>query len=298
MSKLITAVIQQAMTPDKAANLAESKRLVTEAARAGAQLILLPELHATRYFCQWETADNFSLAEALDGPTAQQLSQWAAECKIILIGSIFEKRAPGIFHNTALVFDEQGQRVGYYRKMHIPHDPGFYEKYYFTPGENPLGFSPISVGPLKLGVLVCWDQWFPEAARIMALKGAQLLLYPTAIGWDPNDSAEEQQRQTDAWITIQRSHAVANHLPVLVANRCGFEEDPTGALSGSQFWGNSFIAGPQGEVLQQANASDSQFLLAEIDLARTEKLRQIWPYFRDRRIDAYGELLDRYSATP
>lgn len=295
MSKLITAVVQQAMTPDKATNLAESKKLIADAARSGAQLILLPELHATRYFCQWETPDNFSLAENLEGPTAQQLSQWAAEYKIILIGSIFEKRAPGIFHNTALVFNAQGERVGFYRKMHIPHDPGFYEKYYFTPGENPLGFSPISANSINCGVLICWDQWFPEAARIMALKGAQLLLYPTAIGWDPNDTIEEQQRQKEAWITIQRSHAIANHLPVLTANRCGFEEDPTAILAGTQFWGNSFIAGPQGEILQQANASDSKTLLAEIDFARTEQLRQIWPYFRDRRIDAYGELLERYS---
>lgn len=295
MSKLIAAVIQQAMYQDKLINLAESKRLVAEAALSGAQLVLLPELHATRYFCQWETPDNFSLAESLDGPTAQQLSQWAAEFNLILVGSIFEKRAPGIYHNTALVFNPQGERAGYYRKMHIPHDPGFYEKYYFTPGENRAGFTPITVGPLKLGVLICWDQWFPEAARIMALKGANLLLYPTAIGWDPNDSTEEQQRQKEAWITIQRSHAIANHLPLLAANRCGFEEDPTHALSGSQFWGNSFIAGPQGEFLQQANASDSQILLAEIDLSRTETLRQVWPYFRDRRIDAYDELLTRYA---
>ncbi len=298
MQNITTAVIQQIMTPDKSVNLAKSKQFVAEAAHSGAQLVLLPELHATRYFCQWETPDNFSLAEPLEGFTAQQLSQWAAEFKIILIGSIFEKRAAGIYHNTALVFNAEGQRVGFYRKMHIPHDPGFYEKYYFTPGENSLGFSPISVGPLKLGVLVCWDQWFPEAARIMALKGAQLLLYPTAIGWDIHDTAQQQQRQTDAWTTIQRSHAVANHLPVLVANRCGFEEDPTHTLAGTQFWGHSFIAGPQGELLQQADAKTEQILLAEIELTQTETLRRIWPYFRDRRIDAYDGLLQRYFDAP
>jgi N-carbamoylputrescine amidase len=299
-STLRAAVIQQCAWPDKQRSLAESERLLASlCASHNPQLVLLQELHSTHYFCQQEDAALFDLAEALDGPTADRLSALAKKHQCVLVGGIFEKRAKGVFHNTALVFDTDGSLAGYYRKMHIPDDPAFYEKFYFTPGDaerndGSSGFTPVRTSVGKLGVLVCWDQWYPEGARLMALAGADLLLYPTAIGWDPNDSAEEKLRQKQAWQLIQRSHAVANHLPVLVANRTGFEAAPEGQGSGIEFWGGSFIAGQQGELLTEADTGSTTALVAELDLDRTERLRRIWPYFRDRRIDAYGGLTSRF----
>lgn len=296
---LRAAVIQQCSWPDKQKSLAETERLLADlCAEHKPDLVLLQELHSTHYFCQVENPDLFDLAEPLDGSTAQQLSAMAAKYRVVLVGGIFEKRAPGVFHNTALVFDRDGSRAGYYRKMHIPDDPGFYEKFYFTPGDaersdGSSGFTPIETSIGKLGVLVCWDQWYPEAARLMALAGAEILLYPTAIGWDTSDEAEEQERQKSAWQTIQRSHAVANHLPVLVANRVGHEDSPNSGDTGISFWGGSMIVGQQGEVLAETGAEAPGFLFADIDMNKTEKLRRIWPYFRDRRIDAYRGLIKR-----
>jgi N-carbamoylputrescine amidase len=296
---LRVAVIQQAAWPDKEQSLAESSRLVGNAVAAGAQLILLQELHATHYFCQTEETPVFDLAEPLDGPTFQRLANLAKQHQVVLVGSLFEKRVEGVFHNTAVVLERDGSLCGIYRKMHIPDDPGFYEKFYFTPGDAELngqnGFRPIHTSVGKLGVLVCWDQWYPEAARIMALSGAQILLYPTAIGWDMRDQEHERQRQKDAWQTIQRAHAVANHLPVLVANRTGNEPDPSGSSEGIRFWGGSFIAGQQGDLIAQAAADESLALVADIDLERTTGLRRMWPFLRDRRIDAYHPLLKRVN---
>lgn len=296
---LRAAVIQQSSWPDKQKSLAETERLLADlCAEHKPDLVLLQELHSTHYFCQVENPDLFDLAEPLDGSTAQQLSAMAAKYQVVLVGGIFEKRTPGVFHNTALVFDRDGSRAGYYRKMHIPDDPGFYEKFYFTPGDaersdGSSGFTPIETSIGKLGVLVCWDQWYPEAARLMALSGAEILLYPTAIGWNSTDEAEEQERQKSAWQIIQRSHAVANHLPVLVANRVGHEDSPNSEDTGISFWGGSMIVGQQGELLAEAGAEAPGFLFADIDMHKTEKLRRIWPYFRDRRIDAYQGLTKR-----
>ncbi|HET8705538.1 MAG TPA: carbon-nitrogen hydrolase [Pseudomonadales bacterium] len=300
MSVLRVAVVQQKCFAEKERSLTASEQAIRRAAAQGAKLVLLQELHATLYFCQTENTELFELAESIPGPSTHFLGALAKELNIVLVGSIFEKRAPGVFHNTAVVFETDGSLAGIYRKMHIPDDPAFYEKFYFTPGDAQFnsglsGFTPVQTSVGKLGVLVCWDQWYPEAARLMALSGADLLLYPTAIGWDPNDVADEHERQRNAWVTIQRAHAVANHLPVLVANRVGHEPDPSGVTSGIQFWGTSFIAGPQGEFLQQADTSSEVELIADIDFARTDYLRRIWPYFRDRRIDAYGNLLKRYN---
>lgn len=294
------AVIQQSAWPDKERSLAESERLLAELAQTHQpQLVLLQELHTTHYFCQVEDPALFDLAEPLDGPSAARLSALAKKYNCVLVGGIFEKRAPGVFHNTALVFEKDGSLAGYFRKMHIPDDPAFYEKFYFTPGDarrhdGRSGFSPINTSVGRLGVLVCWDQWYPEGARLMALAGADILLYPTAIGWDPDDTAAEKHRQKQAWQLIQRSHAVANHLPVLVANRVGHEAAPEGNGSGIMFWGGSFISGQQGELLAEADAEAPGYLVADLDLARTEKLRRIWPYFRDRRIDAYEGLTSRF----
>ncbi|MGZ4989707.1 MAG: carbon-nitrogen hydrolase, partial [Methylobacter sp.] len=251
----------------------------------------LPELHLGPYFCQSEDYNNFELAQSIPGPTTAILSEVAKELGIVIVSTIFEKRAPGLYHNTAVVFDKDGSIAGKYRKMHIPDDPGFYEKYYFTPGD--LGFKPIETSIGKLGVLVCWDQWYPEAARLMALAGAEMLIYPTAIGWDPEDTPAEQQRQLDAWITIQRSHAVANGIPVISCNRIGFELAPN-STAGINFWGNSFIAGPQGDIITSANDSETKVLSCTIDRARAERVRQIWPFLRDRRIDEYGNLTKRF----
>lgn len=294
---LTVGLVQQPAWPDKAQSLAESEAGIRAVAKQGAELVLLQELHATHYFCQYEDPALFDLAEPLDGPTGQRLAQLAQELEIVLVGSIFERRAAGLYHNTAVVYDRDKGRVGHYRKMHIPDDPGFYEKFYFTPGDvdasRQEGFTPIDTSVGKLGVLVCWDQWYPEAARLMALSGAELLLYPTAIGWDPRDDDAEKQRQKDAWTLIQRAHGVANGLPVLAANRVGFEADRSGVGSGIQFWGGSFICGPQGELLAHAGEEAEQ-LVVTLDMERCENTRRIWPYLRDRRIDAYGDLTRRY----
>ncbi len=292
------AVIQQKNSADLNANLDHSLSLIRQAASQGAELVMLQELHRSLYFCQTEDTSVFDLAESIPGPSTDQLGALAKELGIVIVGSLFEKRATGLYHNTAVVMEKDGSLAGIYRKMHIPDDPGFYEKFYFTPGDADFnngrsGFSPIPTSVGKLGLLVCWDQWYPEAARLMALAGADLLLYPTAIGWDPNDDQGEQQRQLDAWITIQRAHGVANGLPVLVANRTGFEQSPADE-SGILFWGNSFVCGPQGEFLAQADSGSEQVLLADIDMQRSESVRRIWPYLRDRRVDAYGDLSKRY----
>ena len=286
--KLRAALVQHACGDNLEQNLSASLSGIREAAQSGAELVLLQELHRSRYFCQQEDPALFDLAEPIPGPTTKQLAALAGELDIVLVGSLFERRAAGLYHNTAVVLDGQRGLVGRYRKMHIPDDPGYYEKFYFTPGD--LGFTPVETRLGRLGVLVCWDQWFPEAARLMATAGADLLLYPTAIGWDDGDDAGEQARQLDAWMTIQRSHAIANGLPVLSCNRIGFEPDPADPARGARFWGNSFIAGPQGEILARASADSAEVLVCELDLAHSEQVRRIWPYLRDRRIDHYGEL--------
>ena len=292
------AVIQQKNQSDLQANLEHSLSLIREAADQGAELVLLQELHRSLYFCQTEDTAVFDLAETIPGPSTDTLGKLARELGIVIVGSLFEKRAAGLYHNTAVVMEKDGSLAGIYRKMHIPDDPGFYEKFYFTPGDADFnggrsGFSPIETSVGKLGLLVCWDQWYPEAARLMALAGADLLLYPTAIGWDPSDDDGEKRRQLNAWITIQRAHGIANGLPVLVANRTGFEQSPVDD-SGIQFWGNSFVCGPQGEFLAQADNDNEQVLLADVDMQRSESVRRIWPYLRDRRVDAYGDLIKRY----
>jgi N-carbamoylputrescine amidase len=305
---LRVGLVQQACTEDREHNLRNSTDGIRRAAADGAQLILLQELHTGLYFCLHESTALFDLAEPIPGPSTDYLGALAEELNIVIVGSLFEKRAPGLYHNTAVVLERDGSLVGTYRKMHIPDDPGYYEKFYFTPGDaegligaanraTDLGsaaFRPIQTSVGKLGVLVCWDQWYPEAARLMALAGADLLLYPTAIGANPGDDTEEQARQREAWITIQRSHAVANGLPVLVANRTGFEPDPTAQTPGSQFWGSSFVAGPQGEFLAQAGQDAPQVLVVDVDLARSENVRRWWPFLRDRRVDAYGDLVKRF----
>lgn len=297
-SQLRVAAIQQTCSSDKQESLATSERLVRQAAHNGAKLVVLQELHATLYFCQSEDTAIFELAEPIPGPTSDRLSSLARELGIVLVGSIFERRMNGVYHNTAVVFDTDGSLAGLYRKMHIPDDPGFYEKFYFTPGDATFnngnsGFSPIQTSIGKLGVLVCWDQWYPEAARLMALAGAELLIYPTAIGWDMTDHDDERARQLDAWVTVQRGHAVANNLPVIAPNRIGTEPDPTGQGDGIRFWGNSFICGPQGEFLARGSDNEETVLIADIDTHRSEAVRRIWPYLRDRRIDAYGDIVKR-----
>ena len=293
MSKLLKiGLVQQSCGPDREANLKASEAGIRDAARRGAQLVLLQELHASVYFCQHEDPSLFDLSEPIPGPSSERLAGLARELNLVLVGSLFERRAPGLYHNTAVVLERDGTLAGTYRKMHIPDDPGYYEKFYFTPGDT--GFAPIQTSVGKLGVLVCWDQWYPEGARLMALAGADLLLYPTAIGWNPADPRDEQTRQRDAWITIQRSHAVANGLPVVVANRVGFEPDPSGQTQGSQFWGHSFVCGPQGEFIATAGSELPEVLVTDIDLARSENVRRWWPFLRDRRIDAYGDLLKRF----
>ncbi|MFQ3786936.1 carbon-nitrogen hydrolase [Halomonas sp. A29] len=294
---LKVGLVQQPAWPDKSKSLAESEAGVRELAAAGAELVLLQELHATHYFCQYEATELFDLAEPLDGPTGQRLAALAAELGIVLVGSLFERRAPGLYHNTAVVYDRDRGQVGVYRKMHIPDDPSFYEKFYFAPGDQDdsrkQGFQPIDTSVGRLGLLVCWDQWYPEAARLMALAGAEVLLYPTAIGWSPSDDDAEKARQKEAWTLIQRSHAVANGLPVIVANRVGHEPDHSGIGEGIDFWGGSFVAGPQGELLAHAG-TEAERMLVTLDMSRGEDVRRIWPYLRDRRIDAYGDLTRRY----
>jgi N-carbamoylputrescine amidase len=290
---LTVGLVQQSCTENRRANLDHSIAGIREAASRGAGLVLLQELHTGVYFCQTEDVTRFDQSESLPGPTTEELGKLAKELGIVIVGSLFERRAPGVYHNTAVVLERDGSLVGQYRKMHIPDDPGFHEKFYFTPGDQ--GFAPVPTSVGVLGVLVCWDQWYPEAARLMAMHGASLLLYPTAIGWDPRDEDDEKTRQRDAWITVQRAHAVANGLPAVVCNRVGREPDPSGRTPGIQFWGSSFVAGPQGEILAEAPADRPAVLVTEIDRARSENVRRLWPFFRDRRIDAYGDLLKRYG---
>lgn len=286
------AVVQHANSGEYSIDLNASIAGIRRAAAQGAQLVLLQELHTGLYFCQVEDTEFFDLAETIPGPTTNTLGDLAKELGLVIVCSLFEKRATGLYHNTAVVLDTDGSIAGKYRKMHIPDDPGYYEKFYFTPGD--LGFTPIQTSIAKLGVLVCWDQWYPEAARLMALAGAEILLYPTAIGWNPADDRAEQLRQQEAWITVQRGHAVANNLPVLSANRVGFEADPSGQTEGSLFWGASMIVGWQGELIAQADSESVTEVLATLDLDRTEQVRRWWPYLRDRRIDAYGDIVKRY----
>ena len=286
MRKLLkTALIQYSPGLDADKNKEVLKSRISEAAENGAELIILPELHDSIYFCQTEDVQNFKYADVIPGPSTEFYSRIAKEKKVVLVTSLFEKRAPGLYHNTAVVFEKDGSIAGKYRKMHIPDDPAYYEKFYFTPGD--LGFKPINTSVGKLGVLVCWDQWYPEAARMMALKGAEILIYPTAIGWESTDSDEEKQRQLNAWKTIQRSHAVANGIHVVSVNRFGHEKDPSGQTNGISFWGNSFAAGPQGEILTEADEIKQETLFVEIDLEKSEKVRCWWPFLRDRRIDYY-----------
>jgi len=288
---LRVALLQESDHGSRDANLDAIETGLREAASAGAQLVLLQELHNGPYFCQHESVDEFDRAEPIPGPSTERIGALAEALGLVVVASLFERRTAGLYHNTAVVFDRSRAIAGRYRKMHIPDDPGYYEKFYFTPGD--LGFEPIQTSVGKLGVLVCWDQWYPEGARLMALAGADLLLYPTAIGWDPHDEGAEKDRQRDAWITVQRGHAVANGLPLLACNRFGFEPSPD-AGRGIAFWGSSFVAGAQGEFLGQAASERRELLVVDIDMARSESVRRIWPFLRDRRIDAYADLLRRF----
>lgn len=289
---LKVGLVQQSNTENIQHNKAKLEHNIRELAEKGAQLVVLQELHNSLYFCQTEDVDKFDLAEPIPGPSTEFYSKIAAECNIVLVTSLFERRAAGVYHNTAVVFEQDGTVAGLYRKMHIPDDPGYYEKFYFTPGD--IGFKPINTSVGKLGVQVCWDQWFPEGARLMALQGADILIYPTAIGYEPGDLKEEQERQREAWITVQRGHAVANGLPVISVNRTGYESAPSGNGNGIQFWGSSFVCGPQGEILSQASQDKEENLLVEINLTRSEHVRRWWPYLRDRRIDKFEGLLERF----
>lgn len=290
--KIKVGLIQQSNTNDIHANMQQLKANIEDCASKGAQLVVLQELHNSLYFCQTEDTRLFDLAESIPGPSTRFFGDIARSLEIVLVTSLFEKRAPGLYHNTAVVFDTDGNIAGKYRKMHIPDDPTYYEKFYFTPGD--LGFEPIQTSIGNLGVLVCWDQWYPEAARLMALKGADILIYPTAIGWESSDTEDEKNRQRDAWIISQRGHAVANGLPVVSVNRTGYEPDPSGQTGGIRFWGSSFVAGPQGEFLAQASDSQEENLIIEIDLNRSENVRRWWPFLRDRRIDEYGNIIKRF----
>lgn len=296
-SSLKVGLIQQQHQGNQVNNLDYIAEQIVLLSKQQCQLIVLQELHGSAYFCQTEDLQNFAQAEAIKGPTFEYLSALAKQHQVVIVGSIFEKRAPGLYHNTAIIIEQDGSLAGHYRKMHIPDDPGYYEKFYFTPGDHQphtQGFIPIATSVGKLGVLVCWDQWYPEAARLMTLAGADLLIYPTAIGWDPRDTENEKLRQLDAWLTIQRSHAIANGLPLISCNRVGSEPDPSGQSQGIQFWGNSFIAGPQGELLAEAGRDQATTLSADISLKYSETVRQAWPFLRDRRIDAYEDLNKRF----
>lgn len=285
-------LIQQSCVADVEANKQKLARNIQEVAEKGAQLVVLQELHDSLYFCQVESVDNFDLAVPIPGPTTDFYSALAKQYGIVLVTSLFERRAAGLYHNTAVVFDSDGSVAGKYRKMHIPDDPAYYEKFYFTPGD--LGFHPIQTSVGRLGVQVCWDQWYPEGARLMALQGADLLIYPTAIGYESSDTPEEQERQREAWTTVQRGHAVANGLPVITVNRVGHEPDPSGQTRGIQFWGSSFVAGPQGELLYRAPKDKEENAVVEVDLQRSENVRRWWPFLRDRRIEEFGALSKRY----
>ena len=291
--QLRTGLIQQHNTPDTADNLHRLAEGIRQLAQKGAQLIVLQELHNTLYFCQTEDVNKFDLAEPIPGPSTRFFSDLAKECGTVIVTSLFERRAAGLYHNTAVVIDKDGSIAGKYRKMHIPDDPAYYEKFYFTPGD--LGFHPIDTSVGRLGVMVCWDQWYPEAARLMALQGADLLIYPTAIGYETSDTPDEQQRQRTAWATVQRGHAVANGLPVIAVNRVGHEPDPSAQTQGILFWGSSFVAGPQGEILYQASESQEEQAVVDIDIAHSEQVRRWWPFLRDRRIDAYQDILKRFA---
>lgn len=286
-----TALIQHAIQNSQQETIAKTVSLIEKAAKQGAQLVVLQELHQDRYFCINEDVDCFDLANNWDADIAFW-SDIAKENKVVLVTSLFEKRSAGLYHNTAVVFEKDGTVAGKYRKMHIPDDPGFYEKFYFTPGD--MGYNPIQTSVGKLGLLVCWDQWYPEAARLMALKGAEMLIYPTAIGWFDADSEDEKKRQCDAWETVQRGHAIANGLPVISVNRIGKEADNHGVLEGIRFWGNSFVAGPQGEIIVRASHDQEEVIIVDVDLERGEHVRRIWPFLRDRRIETYGDLTKRF----
>ena len=285
-------IIQQQNTSHVELNRINLRKKIEKLAQKGAQLVVLQELHDSLYFCQTENVENFDLAEPIPGNATEFYSQVARQCGVVLVTSLFERRAPGLYHNTAVVFESDGTIAGRYRKLHIPDDPAYYEKFYFTPGD--IGFRPIDTSVGRLGVLVCWDQWYPEAARLMALRGAQLLIYPTAIGYERTDTNAEQQRQREAWITVQRGHAVANGLPVVTVNRTGHEPDPSGATGGIVFWGSSFVAGSQGEILFSAPQDQETEAIVDVDLERCERVRRWWPFLRDRRIDHYGPIVERY----
>lgn len=285
-------IVQHSFSEDVDSNRARNLTAIENLAADGARVVVLSELHDSLYFCQTEDVENFRYAEEIPSEFTEFYGAAAAANSVVIVTSMFERRAPGLYHNTAVVFDTDGSICGKYRKMHIPDDPGFYEKFYFTPGD--IGFEPVETSLGRIGVLVCWDQWYPEAARLMAMRGARMLVYPTAIGWNPDDPDDEKQRQLDAWITIQRSHAVANGIPVVSVNRCGFEEDPSGQTSGIDFWGSSFVAGPQGELLFLAPDDAPSEQIVEIDMARSENVRQWWPFLRDRRIDAYDSITKRF----
>lgn len=292
MSTLTVGWVQQSCTRDREDNIRKSLEGIRDCASKGAQLVVLQELHTGIYFCQVEETEMFDLAEPIPGPSTDVFSAVAKECGVVLVTSLFEKRAAGLYHNTSVVFEKDGSIAGKYRKMHIPDDPAYYEKFYFTPGD--LGFEPIATSVGKLGVLVCWDQWYPEAARLMALAGAELLIYPTAIGWESTDTAAEKERQHNAWQTVQRGHAVANGLHVIAVNRVGTEPDWSGVTNGIQFWGQSFVAGPQGELLHVSSSEREENIVLTLDMARSEAVRRIWPFLRDRRIDAYGDITKRF----
>lgn len=285
-------IIQQHNTADVDDNRRRLGEKIVELAKQGAQLVVLQELHDSLYFCQVESVDNFDLAVALDSPSVEFYASTARQARVVLVTSLFERRAAGLYHNTSLVFDTDGSLAGKYRKMHIPDDPAYYEKFYFTPGD--LGFRPIDTSLGRLGVLVCWDQWYPEAARLMAMNGAELLIYPTAIGWESSDTDDEKMRQREAWMMVQRGHAVANGLPVVTVNRVGHEPDPSGATNGISFWGSSFVAGPQGELLYLAPDNDEAMKIVDVDMKRSEQVRRWWPFLRDRRIENYGDLTRRF----
>ena len=291
-NKIKVGFIQQHNTNDINDNMQRLKRGIEQLAKQGAQLIVLQELHNSLYFCQIETVDNFDLAEPIPGPSTAFFSEIAAANNVVIVTSLFEKRAAGLYHNTSVVIEKDGSIAGKYRKMHIPDDPAYYEKFYFTPGD--LGFIPIQTSLGKLGILVCWDQWYPEAARLMALNGAELLIYPTAIGYESSDAEEEKQRQREAWTTVQRGHAVANGLPVIAVNRVGFEPDPSQQTQGITFWGSSFVAGSQGEFIYRASETEEECTIVEIDLRRSEQVRRWWPFLRDRRIDEYHNITKRF----
>ena len=290
--QLQVGLIQQQNTADSIDNRQRLTQKITQLAHQGCQLIVLQELHETLYFCQTEQVDLFDLAEPIPGSASNHYSQVAKQLGIVLVTSLFEKRSAGLYHNTAVIFDTDGHMAGTYRKMHIPDDPAYYEKFYFTPGD--LGFQPIETSLGKLGVLVCWDQWYPEAARLMALAGAEILIYPTAIGFESSDTPDEQERQREAWMTVQRGHAIANGLPLIAVNRVGLEPDPSGQTKGINFWGSSFVCGPQGEVLAKAPTDSETEIMVQIDMHRSEQVRRWWPFLRDRRIDAYDDILKRF----